>query len=496
MKIKTLTVALAAALLAGGPGLAHATDLQALIDRATQGDSGAMVEAGEALLAKDRAVEGLLYLEHVVRLGRPEEHVARAHAALGGHYARVTNNSVATATSRSHYEQAAVLGHVPSQIKLAEIYLGEAVIVRGKERDQLLDRALVVLEHAAGRAGSAEAAHLLGSAFMIGRGFKVNKDVGAAWLMFAADRGHQAAALLAGRHELDMRRVETAQRYLAQAAQGGSADAAMLLAEGYFTGRVLAKDSAAALQWATHAKSVGAAGADRLIARIQPAPPASAPARAYAAAPQPAAAGTVGAIATSAESAEEARLRELEARNAELQRKVEALMAQAQGGPARTTTATPAAATSIAAAPAAVPSTPDLATINAQIEEEAESTSRWRRAPKLSQNERGLQEHGEGNFAQAARHFTRGVRSGDADAMNNLGMLLLQGQGVAMDRERAMSLFRQAAEKGHVVAARNIGYMYQQGMGVRQDLARATIWLRHAGALERRQVLGGNYAGI
>src|SRR5690606_25431486 len=146
---------------------------------------------------------------------------------------------------------------------------------------------------------------------------------------------------------------------------------------------------------------------------------------------------------------------ELEARNAELQRKVELLMAQmrqqapaggaqqaasshmtrtAAGEPVSKAAPSPRAAAAMTAASPA-PATPDLATLHEQVEAEAEDGSWWRRAPKLSQNERGLAEHSEGNFVQAARHFTRGVRAGDADAMNNLGMLLLQGQGVEMDRE-------------------------------------------------------------
>lgn len=60
--------------------------------------------------------------------------------------------------------------------------------------------------------------------------------------------------------------------------------------------------------------------------------------------------------------------------------------------------------------------------------------------------------------------------------MNNLGMLLLQGQGVNQDVDKAIVMFRRAAELGHATAAHNIGYIYENAIGVREDRARARIW--------------------
>lgn len=532
MKTTALSIALAAALFAGASGGVKAHDLQPLIDRATQGDTAAMVEAGEALLTRDRAIEGLMYLEHVVRLGRPEEDVARAHAALGAHYARVTDSPVAKSTSLTHYQQAAVLGHVPSQVRLGQLYLEQSHRQRGKERDATLDRALVVLEHAAARAKDPEAAFLLGKAFLTGEGFKRNVDVGSAWLQFAADLGHNGAALEAGRHLLASSDAAGAIRYLGQAARAGQSDAMMLLAHGYASGNQLPLDQDVARLWAEEAAAADATGAKALLARLNPAPLPPAPAVAQPQGPQVAAAYTTPPStpsaftavdpAATAQAAEDARLRELESRNAQLLKMVEQLTAQVErlASPQSDTPQAPAAAPASqelrpvasssqptpaieAALPVvdttAIPSTTiqDAAPVVAEAEQSTRVTRAQARAlAKLSQNERGLQEHTAGNFAQASRHFARGVRAGDADAMNNLGMLYLQGQGVSVDQGKAMELFRQAAEQGHLIAARNIGYMYQQGLGVRQDLARATVWLRHADRLERRHLTGSNYAGI
>src|SRR5690606_13780348 len=182
-------------------------------------------------LARERAVEGLMYLEHVIVLGRPEEDVARAHAALGRHYGRITTSTIARQTSLEHYQRAAVLGHVPSQVQLGRLYLEDAKRARGKERDGHLDSALVVLQHAASQAGDLEAAFLLGHSFLTGDGFRKNADVGLAWMKFAGERGHQQAAFEVGSRELKARNAAEAARFLGLAAQAGSSQAMMLLAE-------------------------------------------------------------------------------------------------------------------------------------------------------------------------------------------------------------------------------------------------------------------------
>lgn len=522
MKAKTLSLALAAALMLGGAATVHATDLAPLEARAAAGDSSAMVDLGEALLARDRPVEGLMYLENVVILGRPEEDVARAHAALGRHYGRITTNAIARATSLQHYQRAAVLGHVPSQVQLGRLYMDDAKRVHGKERDSLLDNALVVLQHAASQAGDIEAAFLLGYSFLTGDGFRKNADVGMAWLKLAGERGHAQAAFEAGSRELKARNAAEASRFLGMAGRAGSTHAMMLLAQSHLDGTLLAKDTVLARMWAKQADARGVRGAKELLARIDPPTPTPA---ATPAIPetgfQPASQLAEASPPTAVDDAETRRMRELEERNAELERMVASLAERmkameagdskaiptaaaplARSAPTPTLPKDPAVATSRVAAittpamddaPAAV-STQAIAP--AEVAQAGPDEPWSRRAPRLTDNERGLQEHSAGQFDKAARHFARAARAGDPDAMNNLGMLKLQGQGVAADREAAMELFRRAAEAGHSVAARNIGYMYQQGLGVGQDLARASIWLRHAGSLERRQVLGRGYAGL
>lgn len=543
MKKSVLCIALAAAMLGGAAVTAHAADLQPLVQRAANGDTAAMVQLGERLLMQGEPVQALVYLEHVVRLGRPIDHVARAHAAIGGHYASLRDNPAARGTAMAHYQQAVALGHTASQVRLGRLYLEDAATKRGTERDLVLDRALVLLEYAASREQNTEAAYLLGYGFLNGWGFKKNTDVGAAWLRFGADHGHQAAALAIGRYELSQRRASTAEHYLGIAARGGSGEAAMLLANAYSEGKLVPKDLAAAARWANEASALGVPEATALLARLQPAAPAepiqpvllpmpvpllgtpqSAPpasttvAGAFNVTPQGAtqvlAAPPIPAPASDAETT---RLRELEAQNAELAAKLTALqqqveqlapVAKAEPKTQATATVTAPAPRSVAAATAPAPA-PAIAadasstTAAAADAEPAKASgpdigerirSLFRRQP--SPNEKGLAAHAAGNYPEASVFFARAARSGDVDAMNNLGMLYLQGKGVAQNRAKAMELFRQAASEGHAVAARNIAYMYHHGLGVSQDLARATMWVRHANTLERRQVSRGAYAHL
>lgn len=46
-------------------------------------------------------------------------------------------------------------------------------------------------------------------------------------------------------------------------------------------------------------------------------------------------------------------------------------------------------------------------------------------------------------------------------AANNLGWMFLKGKGVAQDTEKALALFRNAAERGNSIAMVNLGNYYE-----------------------------------
>ncbi|MFJ6166015.1 tetratricopeptide repeat protein [Micromonospora orduensis] len=69
---------------------------------------------------------------------------------------------------------------------------------------------------------------------------------------------------------------------------------------------------------------------------------------------------------------------------------------------------------------------------------------------------------------------------GDAVAQRTLAYLLERGQGVAVDKERAVRLYRVAAEGGDGIAAFNLGLHYTSGEVLEVDIPSAVHWLRVA----------------
>jgi TPR repeat protein len=90
--------------------------------------------------------------------------------------------------------------------------------------------------------------------------------------------------------------------------------------------------------------------------------------------------------------------------------------------------------------------------------------------------------NGPGDAAEAAVWLRRGADQGDATAEEDLGVLYLHGQGVAVDKALALTLMRKAADQGRVSAQTNLGLMYKQGQGTPTDPAEAVRWFQMAAA--------------
>ena len=58
----------------------------------------------------------------------------------------------------------------------------------------------------------------------------------------------------------------------------------------------------------------------------------------------------------------------------------------------------------------------------------------------------------------------------------NLGIMYLNGRGVARDAKEASAWFRKAADAGDKLAQCNLGALYEQGLGVTQDSSQALKW--------------------
>ena len=75
---------------------------------------------------------------------------------------------------------------------------------------------------------------------------------------------------------------------------------------------------------------------------------------------------------------------------------------------------------------------------------------------------------------EAAGWYEKAVKEGDIYAMNNLANMYQVGQGVSQDYEKAMQLYKQAADGGNSNAMRNIGCNYELGeCGLEIDLKKA-----------------------
>lgn len=92
----------------------------------------------------------------------------------------------------------------------------------------------------------------------------------------------------------------------------------------------------------------------------------------------------------------------------------------------------------------------------------------------------GLAAYARGDYRAALEKLAPLAEYGFAMAQNTLGKMYLSGQGVSKDYDKAMLLFRKAANQQLPNAQNNIGVMYAGGYGVRQDFRQAIAWFEKA----------------
>ncbi len=77
-------------------------------------------------------------------------------------------------------------------------------------------------------------------------------------------------------------------------------------------------------------------------------------------------------------------------------------------------------------------------------------------------------------------NLVRRADQGDAETQTNLGVMYLNGRGVAKNDKTAVEWFRKAADQGHADAQARLGWMYENGRGLAQDDKMAVEWYRKA----------------
>src|SRR6202007_2864630 len=70
----------------------------------------------------------------------------------------------------------------------------------------------------------------------------------------------------------------------------------------------------------------------------------------------------------------------------------------------------------------------------------------------------------------------KAATAGYIDAMNDLGVLYQNGQGVAQNYDKAREWFQKAADAGNADAMNNLGELYYHGRGVARDHTPARDW--------------------
>ena len=83
-------------------------------------------------------------------------------------------------------------------------------------------------------------------------------------------------------------------------------------------------------------------------------------------------------------------------------------------------------------------------------------------------------------FTKAYTAFSAKAQEGDATSLVRVGLMLLNGQGVAQDQAAGVAKLEEAAGKGAVPAMEQLFRIYAKGAGVPEDMARALHFAKMA----------------
>jgi len=99
------------------------------------------------------------------------------------------------------------------------------------------------------------------------------------------------------------------------------------------------------------------------------------------------------------------------------------------------------------------------------------------------------------DLIESLKYFTRAAKEGDLPAIHHCGLCHYNGEGTAVDYERAASYFHAGAEEGFLRSMQSLGEMYDRGQGMERDAPQAfEIWLAAAAqGLPAAQFSAGNY---
>ena len=120
------------------------------------------------------------------------------------------------------------------------------------------------------------------------------------------------------------------------------------------------------------------------------------------------------------------------------------------------------------------------------VEQDLEESTKWFMKAAEQNNAEALDRvggaylHGAGvkqDFAMAAAYYKKSIiADGYPDALLDLGLAYLKGEGVPKDENHGVSLMLRAAKQGNAAAQYNMGYIYRAGVVVDVDMEESLRW--------------------
>lgn len=97
--------------------------------------------------------------------------------------------------------------------------------------------------------------------------------------------------------------------------------------------------------------------------------------------------------------------------------------------------------------------------------------------------QRGIELYNQKNYSAAIPYFQRAAKSGSLTALDYLGCMYANGQGIKQDAAIALNLLKKGVEKNYAPCIYDMGKMYEFGIGVKKDLTKAYSFYKQAADL-------------
>lgn len=86
------------------------------------------------------------------------------------------------------------------------------------------------------------------------------------------------------------------------------------------------------------------------------------------------------------------------------------------------------------------------------------------------------------DYRHAMPYFEQAQQAGHMKAPRYLGLMYLNGEGVAQNVQTAFAYFTQAAAAGDITGQYWLGYCYENGVGTEKDMTQAVRWYQKSAA--------------